>query len=152
MTTSTKRKNVLLLLPLVLSGLVAIGCSGLQQNWHFDFTSQNDKAVIDMDHVRLIFDGVPVVLPQGQTGGGASGSLSVAGSGTSKITATAFGKTFMNSYKSGVNTMTFETHSLILLDAGAKLQIGTQEFDLTGEKKTIVIHADGSAEVQGANS
>ena len=58
----------------------------------------------------------------------------------------------MNSYKSGVNTMTFETHSLILLDAGAKLQIGTQEFDLTGEKKTIVIHADGSAEVQGANS
>ena len=151
MTTSTKRKNVFLLLPLVLSALVASGCSG-RQNWHFDFTSQNDKAVIDMDHVRLIFDGVPVVLPQGQTGGGASGSLSVAGSGTSKITATAFGKTFMNSYKSGVNTMTFETHSLILLDAGTKLQIGTQEFDLTGEKKTIVIHADGSAEVQGANS
>jgi hypothetical protein len=44
--------------------------------------------------------------------------------------------------------MTFEGHTLKLSDAGTKLHIGMQQFDLTGNKKTLVIHADGRAEVQ----
>ena len=104
-----------------------------------------------MDRVTLIFEGVPAVQPQGQTGGGATGSLTIAGSGTTKITVTAFGKTFTNSYNDGVNTMAFEGHSLILKNAGTKLQIGAEEFDLTGEKKTVVIQTDGNAEVQEGN-
>jgi hypothetical protein len=126
---------------------VSSGC-GARQTWHFTLKSQNDKAVIDMPSVTLIFEGVSVPLPEGQAGGGAGGSLGVAGPGTSKITVTAFGKSFTNSYNNGVNTMTFEGHSLKLLNAGTKLQIGTQEIDLIGEKKTVVIHKDGSAEVQ----
>ncbi len=147
MTSTTKTSKGLFLVPLALVALASSGCSN-RQNWQFSFESQNGKAVIDMDRVTLIFEGVSVVLPEGQTGGGAGGSLRVAGSGTSTITVTAFGKTFTNSYQSGVNTMTFEGHSLVLLEAGTKLRIGTQEFDLTGEKKTIIIHEDGSATVQ----
>ena len=147
MTRTTKRNNILLLVPLVLAALASTGCSG-RQVWKFELKSQDDKAAIDMDGVTLIFEDVAVALPEGQTGGGASGSLVVAGSGTSKITVVAFGKSFTNSYSNGVNTMTFEGHSLKLLDGGTKLQIGTQEFDLTGEKKTVVIHKDGSAELQ----
>jgi len=150
MTSTTKINNVLFLVPLALAALASSGC-GDPQNWQFAFESQNDKAVIDMDRVTLIFEGVPVVLPEGQTGGGASGSLTVAGSGRSIITVTAFGKTFTNSYNNRVNTMTFEGYSLELLNAGTKLQIGTQEFDLTGKKKTVVIHKDGNEDVQELN-
>ena len=132
---------------LVLGALASSGCSG-RQNWQFALTSQDDKAVIEMDRVTLVFEEVSAALSEGQSGGGASGSLTVAGYGTSKITVTAFGKTFVNSYEDGVNTMTFEGYSLKLLDAGTKLLVGTQAFDLTGKKKTLVIHEYGSVEVQ----
>jgi hypothetical protein len=150
MTPTTKRTNQRFLVPLALAALASTGC-GSGQNWRFAIKSQNDKAVIDMDRVTLIFEDVAVVLPEGQTEGGASGSLTVAGSGTSTVTVTAFGKSFTNSYSNGVNTMTFEEHTLKLIDAGTTLQIGTQEFDLTGEKKTLVIRKDGGAEVQETN-
>lgn len=150
MTSTTKLNNALFLVPLALVALASSGCSD-RQSWQFTFESQDNTAVIDMDRVTLIFEDVSVILPEGQIGGGAGGSLTVAGSGTSIISVTAFGKTFTTSYKSGVNTMTFEGYSLKLLDAGTKLQIGTQEFDLTGEKKTVIIREDGSANVQEPN-
>ena len=82
MTSTTQLNNVLFLVPLALVALASSGCSD-RQTWQFTLESQDDKAVIDMDRVTLIFEGVSVVLPEGQTGDGAGGLLTVAGSGTS---------------------------------------------------------------------
>lgn len=76
MASTTKRNNVLFLVPLALAALASSGCDcGGLENWQFTLKSQNDTAVIDMDGVTLLFEGVPMVLPQGQTGGGAPGSV-----------------------------------------------------------------------------
>ncbi|MCH8822913.1 MAG: hypothetical protein IH984_05320 [Planctomycetes bacterium] len=150
MVSTTKRINVFFLVAMALFALTLSSC-GSSETWQFTLKSQKDKAVIDMDKVTLIFEGVPMVLPQDQTGGGASGSLVVSGSGTAAVTVTAFGKSFTNYYNEGVNSMSFEGYTFNLLDTGTKLRIGTQVFDLTGEKKTIVIHKSGGAIVIDPN-
>lgn len=101
-----------------------------------------------MDGVNLVFEGVPLDHPPGGHLGAAKGSLTVAGKGTHTIRVTVNGKTFENSFSGGVNTMTFEGYTLTLADHGTRLRIGTQEFDLSRGKKTIVIAEDGVARVQ----
>ena len=150
MLITTKRIKVNFLVPLALLALALSGC-GKSEIWQFTLNSQKDQAVIDMDGVTLIFEGVTIVLPQDQTGGSVSGSLVVSGSGTAEITVTAYGKSFTNYYNEGVNSMSFEGYSFKLLDAGTVLHIGTQVFDLTEEKITLVIHKDGSAIVIDPN-
>ena len=136
-----------LLLGLVAISLLTAGCER-SETWQFTFRPHNGKASIDMDAVMVVFEGVPLDHPTGGVGGGASGSLRVAGSGTAEITVTVGGKALKNSYANGVNTITFAGHTLALVDRGRKLQIGTQVFDLSGEKKTIVVREDGSAVVE----
>jgi hypothetical protein len=106
-------------------------------------------ARIDMNGVTLVFEGVPLAHPPGGTLGGASGSLVVAGRGIMhRNTVTVAGKSFENSYADGVNTMTFEGYTLILREAGGKVVVGTQELDLGGGKKTIVITKEGIARIR----
>ena len=138
----------LLLLTMVALSLTCGGCGG-RQNWNFSLQPHNGKAMIDMDGVTLIFEGVPFDHPPGGARGPTTGSLVIAGSGNSQITVTVDAKSFKNFYADGVNTMTFEGITLKLLDRGTRSQIGTQEFDLTGEKKTIVVGEDVAAHVQG---
>lgn len=130
-----------------LALLTLCGCGRLQ-TWQFSLAPSDGVARIDMDGVTLIFEGVALDHPPGGTRGGASGSLAVAGFGKHLITVRVAGLTFENSYASGVNNMTFEGYTLMLRDSGTKLQVGTQEFDLTSGKQTIVIAKDGTARIK----
>ena len=147
---SLPRMSVVLLVTAVLLPLAVDGC-GRRQNWHFALQPDSGKAKIDMDNVTLIFEGVPFDHPAGGIRGPTTGTLAIAGPGTAMITVTVDGKSFKNSYADGVNTMSFEGHTLKLLDRGTKLRIGTQDFDLTGEKKTIVVGQDGTAQARAAD-
>ncbi|MCZ6602723.1 MAG: hypothetical protein O6952_06940 [Planctomycetota bacterium] len=133
---------------LVTLALLSLGACSRRQTWQFSLAPHNGKARIDMDGVTLIFEGVPLVHPPGGNLGGASGSLVVAGAGTHRITVTVAGRSFENSYADGVNTMTFESYTLMLRERGAKLQVGTQEFDLAQGKTTIIIAKDGTARIK----
>ena len=133
---------------LVTLAILSLGGCSRRQAWRFSLAPDNGIATIDMNGATLIFEGVPLAHPPGGTLGGASGSLVVAGTGTHRMTVTVAGKSFENSYANGVNTMTFEGYTLILREAGAKLQVGTQNFDLAEGKKTIVIAKDGTARIR----
>lgn len=140
-------RNLPTLILLTLALLTLGGCNR-RDTWQFSIGPDNGEAKIDMDGVTLIFEGVPLDHPPGGILRGTGGSLVVAGAGTHRITATLGGKSFENYYADGVNTMTFEGHTLMLKEAGAILQVGTQEFDLAQGKKTIVIAADGTARIR----
>ena len=113
----------MLLLAVAAMALASGGCGG-RKNWQFALQPDSGKSKIDMNGVTLIFEGVPFDHPTGGIRGPTTGLLAIAGSGTSQITVTVDGKSFKNSYADGVNTMNFEGHTLKLLDAGTKLQIG----------------------------
>ena len=134
-------------LSLVTLALLSLGGCSRVDSWQFSLAPGDGTARIDMDGVTLVFEGVPLAHPPGGHLGGATGSLVVAGSGTHRITVTVAGKRFENSYSNGVNTMTFEGYTLLLREAGGKLQVGAQEFDLAAGKKTIVVAKDGTARI-----
>ena len=48
----------------------------------------------------------------------------------------------LGAYADGVNTINVEGFEVTILDDGRKVQIGSRSFDLTGPKKTLVIHQD----------
>ena len=107
--------------------------------------------MVHTNTVTLVFPDSTVPKSKNQSSGGASGTMNVAGPSSSGLKISAFGKNLSASYAGGVNTVTFDGLTFKLLDGGSKLQIGTQEFDLTGKKKTIVIRKDGSAQLQQSN-
>ncbi len=145
--TPTRINAATVLLFALIAVSFAAGCERAEI-WQFTLKPHNGKASVDTDHVTLVFEGVALDHPTGGVGGGASGSLAVAGSGRSEITVTVDGKSFTNAYANGVNTLTFEGYTLKILDRGRKLQVAEQVIDLRGEKKTIVIREDGSAVVE----
>ncbi len=132
---------------LVTLALLCLGGCSRYQAWQFSLSPDNGRAKVDMDGLTLIFEGVPLDHPPGGHLGGATGSLTVSGTGTHSIKVTVAGNSFENSYADGVNTMSLEGYSLDLTDSGTRLQIGTQEFDLSDGKKAIAIAEDGTARI-----
>ena len=147
MTSASIRIRILVALTAI--ALFSHGCLS-HKPAHWEITAEDGHAVIHMDTVTLVFPDSTVPKSKYQSGG-ASGTMNVAGSGPSGLKISAFGKNLSASYAGGVNTVTFDGLTFKLLDGGSKLQIGTQEFDLTGKKKTIVIRKDGSAQLQQSN-
>jgi len=143
-------KHILLLVALTATALVSHGCRPHKMS-HLEITAKDGHAVIHTDTVTLVFPDSTVAKSKNQSGGGASGTMNAARSGSSGVKLSAFGKHLSARYARGVNTVTFDGLTFKLLDAGSKLQVGTQEFDLTGKKKTIVIRKDGSAQLQQSN-
>lgn len=142
--------HIRILVALTATALFSHGCRSHKPS-HWEITAEDGHAVIHTDTVTLVFPDSTVPNSKNQSGGGASGTMNVTGPGSSGIEISTFGKHFTARYARGVNTVTFDGQTFKLLDAGSKLQVGTQEFDLTGKKKTIVIRKDGSAQLQQSN-
>jgi len=148
MTSASIRIRILVALTAI--ALFSHGCRSHNSS-HWEITAKDGHAVVHTNTVTLVFPDSTVPKSKNQSGGGASGTMNVAGPGSSGLKISAFGKHLSASYAGGVNTVTFDGLTFKLLDGGSKLQIGTQEFDLTGKKKTIVIRKDGSAQLQQSN-
>lgn len=139
-------RNVLALL---VSLLACAGCTqGVPRIWNCDFHAESGVAVLDTDRVRLVFEGVPIESPAGGSGGGAAGSLQVGGSGTSNIELTALNQKVTNHYRDGINTISLGNYTLALKDDGHVLVAGGKNLTLGDIKRTVVVHADGSADFQ----
>jgi hypothetical protein len=132
--------NKLILLPLVM--LVA-GCEAFNYtSWQASFEQEQGHLVLDCEQFRVRFDGVN--LAGSPVRGGASFSLQVSGGGTSIVNLNAYDHTLTSSWSSGVNTITLKQHELRILGGGKQLQIGSSIFDLGGEKKSLIVRADGT--------
>ncbi|MBI3319509.1 MAG: hypothetical protein HYZ89_02850 [Candidatus Omnitrophica bacterium] len=143
------QSRVMLLLALCL--LFSAGCGQLTPVfWQCNFQEESGHAVLDCDKVKIVFEGVKLTSQAGQIFGGSTGSLQVAGSGTSKITLTALheNQNLTNSYSNGVNKISLGTYVVKVLEQGCKLQVGEKTFTLGNDKQTIVIREDGSAEAR----
>jgi hypothetical protein len=135
------------MLVLTICAFLLAGCGQVAPTvWLCTFHENAGHAVLDCDKVKIVFDGVKLMLPVGQEGGGATGSLQVGGSGTNNTTLTALHHTLTSSYSDGVNSISLGNYAVKVLEQGHKLQVGEKSFTLDGNTKTIVIRDDGSAE------
>jgi hypothetical protein len=110
-------------------------------DWSFTLEERDGSTILNADGVVVIFQGV-------QRSGRSSGTIRVTGTEESSGQVGAGKRAFTDSYANGVCTLTFAGLTLKLTDAGTKLVVGKQTFDLRGEKKTIVVKPGGDAEVQ----
>ncbi len=142
---SLRRAFLAMIVTVAVTGLA--GC-GRPRSWKYSIVPQDAIATIDMEGVKLVFEGVPCEPAPGVTFGEASGTVRVGGGGQHFGTMSIAGRTFTHSYADGVTTMTFEGYGLWLREGGGILEVGTREFDLSGGKRTIVIAKDGTARVK----
>jgi len=111
--------------------------------WKFTLGVKNGNAVLDMTGVTFIFLGE---IPDGGASGTAtiwSPTISVnAISSHSSSIGSGKGK-FDCQYAKKAQTMTFRGHTIVIKDAGQKVEIDGQPFDLTGKKKTFLVPKTG---------
>ena len=71
--------------------LLLAGCGRAPTTWQCEVKEESGFAVLEMEKVKVVFEGIKLTSNPGRVGGGASGSKQIAGRGTSKIILTAFG-------------------------------------------------------------
>lgn len=136
---NTNRTNwILRLLVMLLAGCKAFKYA----SWQISFEQEQGHPVLDCEQFGIRFDGVNLDRPPGR--GGDSASLQVSGGGTSIVNLNAFGHTITTSWSGGASTITFKQYEIRILGGGMQLQIGSSIFDLGVEKKSIIVHADGT--------
>lgn len=128
--------------------LLVSGCGPKPVTWQCEFGEDSGSAALDTEHVKVVFEGVKVNQTPGREGGGSTGSLQVAGGGTSQITLSALNHTLKNSYAGKVNKVTLGQYQVEISDGGRKLVVGNKSFEIGKDKQTIVIHEDGTASLR----
>ena len=128
--------------------LLCTGCGSAPTVWQCKVNEESGVAVLEIEKVRVVFEGVKLTTNPGRVGGGASGSMQIAGSGTSKTTLTAFGQKLTSSYGSNINTIALGDFGLRITEGGRKLIVGDYSYDIGEGNQTIIIHPDGSTELQ----
>jgi len=81
------------------------------------------------------------------SGGGSGTGLQVSGPGSGGGGGSSNGVGFIEYYSQGIATIEIHDYTLKLSNNGAKLTFGKQTFDLSKEKKIIVINPKGVARV-----
>lgn len=128
----------------LISLAILCGC-GKPVTWNYSLGGKNGNTVLDMTGVAFIFMGESIT-------GGASGTATIwqptignpltsvwvasssSGSGKDK---------FDSSYAKKVQTLMYRGHAIVIKDAGRKVEIDGQAFDLKGNKKTFLIPKTG---------
>jgi hypothetical protein len=128
--------------------LLTTGCGSAPTVWQCNVKEESGVAVLEIEKLRVVFEGIKLTSNPGRAGGGASGSMQIAGSGTSKTTLTAFGQKLTSSYVSNINTIALGDFGLRITEGGRKLVVGNNSYDIGAGVQTIIIHPDGSAELQ----
>ena len=128
--------------------LLITGCGSAPTVWQCKVKEELGVAVLEIEKVRVVFEGIKLTSNPGRVGGGARGSLQIAGSGASKTTLTAFGQQLTSSYGSNINTIALGDFGLRITEGGRKLVVGDYSQEIGEGNQTIIIHPVGSAELQ----
>lgn len=131
--------------------LLLTGCGSAPIIWQCNVKEESGVAVLEIEKVRVVFEGIQLTSNPGRVGGGASGSVQIAGSGTIKTKLTAFGQELTSSYGSNINTIALGDFGLRITEGGRKLVVGNNSYDIGAGEQTIIIHPDGSTELQNTS-
>ncbi len=130
-----------------------LGCSDVKYRtvvqWHYEFFNDKDntRAILQMDGVVIVFEDQP-------RNSSSRGEATVSGQIETSRSVGAGPGVFTNGYDpiTGVNTMNYGGRTFMITEGGGKLEVGSQQFDLSAGAVTVIIKKDGTARIgpQGA--
>lgn len=109
--------------------------------WWHSMGVAGDGTILRLSGATVVFKGL-------EEWGGGSGTMTVAGSGTSHGSSSSGGSIVTTSYANDVYTMSFAGHVLRISDRGRTLEIDKNTFDLSASRPRIVVETNGVVHVE----